>query len=52
MKSERALQRDLKNIANRITKDDEQGKDPDPDDLAAMKETVDLLIERLKSRGQ
>lgn len=49
MKSMRALNRDLKNIAGRIVKDDTQGKEPNPADLAALKETVDLIIERLEA---
>ena len=48
MKSMRALNRDLKNISRRIIKDDEQGNLPKPEDLEALKETVDLLIEIIK----
>ena len=50
MKSMRSLNRDLKNIAGRIIKDDKAGKDPSPEDLDALKETVDLLIEILRPR--
>jgi hypothetical protein len=48
MKSLRSLQRDLKNIAERMIRDEKRGKDPDPADLLALRITVDLIIERLK----
>ena len=44
----RALNRDLNTVAWRIIADDTDGKDPNPEDLKALKETVDLIIERLK----
>lgn len=49
MKSVRSLNRDLKNIAGRIIKADAEGRDADPADLEALKETVDQLIEALKA---
>jgi hypothetical protein len=50
MKSLRSLNRDLKNISGRIIKDYEEGHDPKPEDLEALKETVDLLVENLKAK--
>lgn len=49
MKSMRALNRELKNTAERIIRNDTRGGEPDPNDLLALRETVDLLIERLKA---
>lgn len=50
MKSYRALNRDLKYIAGRIIKADAEGRDADPADLQALKETVELLIAILKAK--
>lgn len=52
MKSMRELERDLKNIAGRIIKADEEGKAPDPKDLEAMTDTVGLLIDGLKGKDR
>ena len=51
MTSMRALNRRLGKFALRIIKAEEKGKDPDPLDLLALKETVDLIIERLSHEG-
>lgn len=50
MKSYRSLNRDLKNIAGRIIKADAEGREADPADLEALKETVDLLIDIIKAK--
>ena len=48
MKSMRQLNRDLKNIAGRIIKDDQQGKLPNPTDLEDLKDTVGLIIDIMR----
>lgn len=48
MRSVRSLTRDLKNIVGRMVRNEERGMAQDRADLLALKETVDLLIERLK----
>jgi hypothetical protein len=50
MTSRRSLNRNLTNICHRIIKADEQGMDPDPEDLQALRTVVRLLIENLKAK--